>query len=44
VRVAITGTAVSEPVNVLLVVVGRAESLARLAAARSWTAQAPPLA
>jgi len=44
VRVALTGATVSEPVNVLLVIVGREESLTRLEAARGWTAQAPPLA
>jgi glutamyl-tRNA synthetase len=38
VRVALTGATVSEPVNVLLVIVGRNESLARLRAARGWTA------
>ncbi len=38
VRVALTGATVSEPVNVLLVIVGREESLARLEAARGWTA------
>ena len=37
VRVALTGATVSEPVNVLLVIVGREESLARLQAARGWT-------
>ncbi len=38
VRVAVTGNAVSEPVDVLLVLVGRDESLVRLRAARDWTA------
>ena len=38
VRVAVTGNAVSEPVDVLLVVVGREESLRRIAAARAWAA------
>ena len=38
VRVAVTGNAVSEPVDVLLVVVGREESLRRIEAARGWTA------
>ena len=38
VRVALTGATVSEPVNVLLVIVGREESVARLEAARTWTA------
>ena len=38
VRVAVTGNAVSEPVDVLLVVVGREESLRRIEAARAWTA------
>ncbi len=36
VRVAVTGTAVSEPVDVLLVVVGREESLRRIGAAQAW--------
>ncbi len=36
VRVALTGQTVSEPVNVLLVSVGRAESLARMSAAQAW--------
>jgi glutamyl-tRNA synthetase len=34
IRVALTGATVSEPVNELLAVVGREESLARIAAAR----------
>jgi glutamyl-tRNA synthetase len=37
IRVAITGQTVSEPVNVLLEVVGKEESLRRMDAARSWT-------
>ena len=41
IRIAITGTAVSEPVNVLLKLVGRAESLARIRAADEWAASAP---
>jgi glutamyl-tRNA synthetase len=36
VRIALTGFAVSEPVNELLVAVGREESLGRLAAAEGW--------
>ena len=36
VRVALTGTTVSEPVNLLLEVVGRDESLSRLKTARAW--------
>jgi glutamyl-tRNA synthetase len=36
VRVALTGSTVSEPVNLLLEVVGREESLKRLSAAREW--------
>jgi glutamyl-tRNA synthetase len=36
VRVAVTGNAVSEPVDVLLVVVGRDESLRRIGAAQEW--------
>jgi glutamyl-tRNA synthetase len=36
VRIALTGYAVSEPVNELLVAVGREESLGRLAAAERW--------
>jgi glutamyl-tRNA synthetase len=36
VRVALTGSTVSEPVNLLLEVVGREESLARLRAAQGW--------
>jgi len=38
VRVAVTGSAVSEPVDVLLVVVGRGESLRRIGAAQQWSA------
>jgi hypothetical protein len=34
--VALTGDTVSEPVNVLLEVVGQEESLLRRAAAREW--------
>ncbi|GBD31066.1 Glutamate--tRNA ligase [bacterium HR33] len=41
VRVALTGSTVSEPVNLLLAVVGKAETLKRLRAAREWTAPAP---
>ena len=41
IRIAITGTAVSEPVNVLLNLVGRAESLARIRAAAEWAGSAP---
>ncbi len=36
IRVAVTGGAVSEPVHVLLYVVGKDESLARIAAAGEW--------
>jgi glutamyl-tRNA synthetase len=36
VRIALTGCAVSEPVNELLVAVGREESLGRLEAAQDW--------
>jgi glutamyl-tRNA synthetase len=36
IRVALTGDTVSEPVNVLLEVVGQEESLRRIAAAREW--------
>ena len=36
VRIALTGYAVSEPVNELLVAVGREESLGRLEAAEQW--------
>ncbi len=36
IRVAITGNTVSEPVNVLLAVVGKEEALARIEAARAW--------
>lgn len=36
IRVAITGNTVSEPVNVLLEVVGKQESLARMEAAKGW--------
>ncbi|HWP37410.1 MAG TPA: glutamate--tRNA ligase [Gemmatimonadales bacterium] len=36
IRIALTGTTVSEPVNVLLRVVGKQESLARMEAAASW--------
>ncbi|MDH3457562.1 MAG: glutamate--tRNA ligase [Gemmatimonadota bacterium] len=38
IRVALTGQAVSEPVNVLLEVVGKDESLKRIERAREWTA------
>jgi glutamyl-tRNA synthetase len=41
VRVALTGNTVSEPVHLLLAVVGRAETLKRLRAAQEWTAPAP---
>jgi glutamyl-tRNA synthetase len=41
VRVALTGSTVSEPVNLLLAVVGKAETLKRLRAAREWTVPAP---
>ncbi|GIW51391.1 MAG: glutamate--tRNA ligase [Gemmatimonadales bacterium] len=41
VRVALTGSTVSEPVNLLLAVVGKAETLKRLRAAQEWTAPAP---
>jgi glutamyl-tRNA synthetase len=41
VRVGITGQTVSEPVNVLLVAVGREESLARLRAALEWEPEPP---
>ncbi len=40
IRVAITGQTVSEPVNVLLEVVGKEESLQRIRAAQAWTASA----
>jgi glutamyl-tRNA synthetase len=40
IRIAITGYAVSEPVNELLVAVGRDESLARLVAAQEWEPRA----
>ncbi len=40
IRVAVTGGAVSEPVNVLLSVVGREESLARIEAASHWESPA----
>ena len=36
IRVALTGNTVSEPVNLLLEVVGKDESLARIEAARGW--------
>lgn len=36
IRVAVTGNTVSEPVNVLLEVVGKQESLARMEAAKGW--------
>jgi glutamyl-tRNA synthetase len=39
VRVAVTGNAVSEPVDVLLATVGRDESLRRMRAAQEWTAR-----
>ncbi len=39
IRVALTGGTVSEPVNVLLVLVGREESLTRIEAARAWEPQ-----
>jgi glutamyl-tRNA synthetase len=38
IRVAITGAAVSEPVNVLLEIVGKRESLGRITAALEWEA------
>ena len=38
IRVALTGQAVSEPVNVLLEVVGKEESLRRIGRAQEWTA------
>ena len=38
IRVALTGQAVSEPVNVLLEVVGKDESLKRIERAQEWTA------
>jgi glutamyl-tRNA synthetase len=41
VRVALTGNTVSEPVHLLLAVVGRAETLKRLRAAQEWAAPAP---
>jgi glutamyl-tRNA synthetase len=37
IRVAVTGQTVSEPVNVLLEVVGKDESLQRITAAQGWT-------
>ena len=37
IRIALTGTTVSEPVNVLLRVVGKNESLARMQGALAWT-------
>ncbi len=36
IRIALTGTTVSEPVNVLLELVGREESLRRMGVARAW--------
>ncbi len=36
IRIAVTGTTVSEPVNVLLAIVGKEESLARIQAATRW--------
>jgi glutamyl-tRNA synthetase len=42
VRVALTGTTVSEPVNELLEVVGRDASLARIRAAASWSNPSSP--
>jgi glutamyl-tRNA synthetase len=41
VRVALTGSTVSEPVHLLLEVVGREESLARLNAAQAWPQPSP---
>lgn len=38
IRIALTGTTVSEPVNVLLAVVGKQESLSRIRAAEGWPA------
>ncbi len=38
IRVALTGTTVSEPVHVLLTVVGQAEAMKRMAAAPAWSA------
>ena len=38
IRIALTGQMVSEPVNVLLDVVGRAESLRRIRSAQTWSA------
>ncbi len=38
IRIALTGTTVSEPVNVLLAVVGKQESLQRIKAAEGWPA------
>lgn len=38
IRIALTGTTVSEPVNVLLAVVGKQESLNRIRAAEGWPA------
>ncbi|MDH3497757.1 MAG: glutamate--tRNA ligase [Gemmatimonadota bacterium] len=42
IRIALTGTTVSEPVNLLLWAVGRDESLARLFAAQQWTGADTP--
>ncbi len=42
VRVALTGSTVSEPVNLLLAVVGKAETLKRLQAATRWAVPARP--
>ncbi len=39
IRIALTGTTVSEPVHQLLAVVGREESLKRLEAAQAWNAR-----
>ncbi len=41
IRVAITGNTVSEPVNVLLAVVGKEEALARIEAALAWEQTEP---
>ncbi len=38
IRIAVTGQTVSEPVNVLLAVVGKDDSLVRIQAAREWSA------
>jgi glutamyl-tRNA synthetase len=44
IRIALTGTTVSEPVNVLLSIVGKEESLVRLEAAKEWATRPPPSA